>query len=40
MEGPWYVYIVKCANGSYYTGFTTDIDRRLIEHNSGKIHFT
>lgn len=30
-----YVYIVKCSDGSYYTGFTTDIERRLAEHNQG-----
>jgi putative endonuclease len=31
-----YVYIVKCSDGSLYTGYTTDPDRRLREHNSGK----
>ena len=31
----WYVYIVKCNDDSYYTGITTDIDRRIDEHNSG-----
>jgi putative endonuclease len=30
-----YVYIVKCSDGSYYTGVTSDIDRRLAEHNEG-----
>ncbi|OUU26808.1 MAG: endonuclease [Candidatus Endolissoclinum sp. TMED37] len=29
----YYVYIVECADGTYYTGITTDIDRRLLEHN-------
>lgn len=29
----WYVYIVECADGSLYTGITTDVDRRLLEHN-------
>ena len=29
----WYVYIVQCADGTYYTGITTDLDRRLNEHN-------
>lgn len=28
-----FVYIVECADGSYYTGYTTDIERRLNEHN-------
>ncbi len=31
-----YTYIVKCSDGSFYTGWTTDIDRRLKQHNSGK----
>ena len=30
----WYVYIVKCKDGSLYTGITTDIDRRVKEHNT------
>ena len=29
----WKVYIVECADGTYYTGITTDINRRLLEHN-------
>jgi len=29
----WWVYIVECADGTYYTGITTDIQRRLNEHN-------
>lgn len=29
----YYVYIVECADGTYYTGITTDINRRLLEHN-------
>lgn len=29
----WYVYIVECADGSLYTGITTDVSRRLLEHN-------
>lgn len=31
-----YVYIVECCDGSYYTGYTTDIDRRIEEHNEGE----
>ncbi len=33
--GPWYVYMLRCADGSLYTGITTDIPRRLEEHNGG-----
>lgn len=32
----WYVYIVCCKDNSYYTGVTTDLMRRIDEHNSGK----
>ena len=35
-EKPWYVYMVACSDGSLYTGITTDIVRRVEEHNSGK----
>lgn len=31
-----YTYIVKCSDGSLYTGWTTDIEKRLEAHNSGK----
>ena len=30
-----YVYILKCADGSYYTGVTNDADRRLVQHQEG-----
>lgn len=33
-EQQWWVYIVECADNSFYTGITTDIQRRLNEHNS------
>lgn len=32
----WFVYILKCSDGTLYTGITTDVNRRLNEHNSGK----
>lgn len=35
----WIVYMLRCADGSLYTGITTDLERRLGEHNgqlSGK----
>lgn len=32
---PWWVYIVRAANGSLYTGITTDLKRRFAEHRSG-----
>ncbi len=34
---PFYAYILKCSDGSYYTGQTDDLDRRLAEHQIGLI---
>jgi putative endonuclease len=31
-----YCYIVECADGTFYTGWTTDPERRLREHNAGR----
>lgn len=31
-----YTYIVECSDGTLYTGWTTDLDKRLAAHNSGK----
>nr|WP_295932088.1 GIY-YIG nuclease family protein [uncultured Dyadobacter sp.] len=31
----YYVYILECADGSYYTGVTNNFERRLAEHNGG-----
>ncbi|MCB1662842.1 MAG: GIY-YIG nuclease family protein [Pseudomonadales bacterium] len=30
----WFIYLIKCGNGSLYTGITTDVARRLLEHQS------
>ena len=34
-EGAW-VYILECGDGSFYTGSTIDLERRLAEHSAGK----
>ena len=34
-SGGWIVYILECSDGSYYTGITNDLDRRVQEHNEG-----
>jgi len=34
-EAGHFVYIVECADGTYYTGYTTDVARRVSEHNAG-----
>ncbi len=31
-----YVYIVECRDGTLYTGWTTDVNRRITEHNEGR----
>ena len=31
-----YTYIVKCADSTFYTGWTNDLDKRIKAHNSGK----
>ena len=31
-----YVYIVRCADGTLYTGWTTDVERRVAQHNTGR----
>jgi len=31
-----YVYVLECSDGSLYTGYTTDVERRVKEHNSGE----
>ncbi len=32
---PFWVYILRCADGSYYTGHTDDLQRRIAEHQHG-----
>ncbi len=33
----FYVYVLKsCTNGEFYIGYTNDLKRRLVEHNTGK----
>jgi putative endonuclease len=32
----WFVYIVRCADGSLYTGITNDLVERIKKHNAGK----
>ena len=32
----WYLYILRCGDGSLYTGITTDVEKRLEAHKSGK----
>ncbi|MBM4429800.1 MAG: GIY-YIG nuclease family protein [Chloroflexi bacterium] len=32
----WYVYLLRCADGTLYTGITLDPQRRLRQHNAGR----
>jgi len=32
----YFVYIVQCKNGTYYTGYTNNLEKRISEHNDGK----
>jgi putative endonuclease len=43
MSDEWIVYILRCADGSLYTGITRDVARRVAEHNSSGLlaaHYT
>jgi putative endonuclease len=31
----WFVYVVRCRDGSLYTGISTDVDARVARHNAG-----
>lgn len=33
MKDAWHIYILRCADGTLYTGVTTDLARRISEHN-------
>ncbi|MBP3729040.1 MAG: GIY-YIG nuclease family protein [Lachnospiraceae bacterium] len=36
MEKKHYIYILRCSDGSLYTGWTTDLQKRVAAHNAGK----
>ena len=33
---PYYLYVVECADGTWYTGYTDDVPRRIATHNAGR----
>ena len=37
---PFAVYILKCQNGFYYTGFSRNLSHRLASHKNGEVSFT
>ena len=36
MENNHYFYVLECVDGSYYAGYTNDVERRVHTHNEGK----
>ena len=36
MENTWFLYILRCKDDTLYTGITTDVEKRLEAHRSGK----
>ena len=36
MHKRYFAYLLLCADGSYYAGYTTDLTRRVVVHNAGK----
>lgn len=39
MELPFVFYIVKCNNETFYTGFSTNIENRLVAHRNKEVHY-
>lgn len=35
-----FVYILKCSDGTYYTGCTSDLEERMHRHNAGYVEYT
>lgn len=35
-DKPWFLYLLECANGTYYAGITTDVAARFQVHQQGK----
>ena len=35
-DAPHHVYVIECADGTLYTGYTTDVERRVAEHDAGE----
>lgn len=36
MEEPWYLYLLRCRDGSLYTGITKNLTQRVKKHNEGR----
>ncbi|WP_282040677.1 GIY-YIG nuclease family protein [Winogradskyella flava] len=40
MRLPYVIYILQCSDNTYYTGYTTNIEKRLKAHNNKEVHYT
>ncbi len=40
MHSAWYVYLLRCVDGTLYCGATNDLDRRLLRHGRGDVRYT
>lgn len=40
MELPYAVYVLRCSNGQYYTGYTEHLNQRLLAHLKCEVQFT
>lgn len=40
MKLPYAVYILKCSDNTFYTGYTTNIENRLKAHKNKEVHYT
>ena len=36
MAMPWFVYVARCKDGSFYTGIAIDVAKRIAQHDAGK----
>lgn len=36
MDKCWYLYVLRCGDGTFYTGITPDVEKRLAAHRAGK----
>jgi putative endonuclease len=39
-ESSWWVYMLRCSDGTLYTGITNNLDKRLAAHMAGKVKYT
>jgi len=35
-QSQWFVYLLECGDGTFYTGVTNDVDKRMKDHAEGK----